>query len=116
MALDLTLIGLGWLLAAGSAVLWLRKYPGQRIGRGYPETRRGRPLDVLGVAGFAPGAYGGTGLQNRYEWGWWVVPAVYVPLFLIWTAAPILTRRWQLRHSTRQPGGLDSSAGMPPTA
>jgi len=27
VALNLTLIGLGWLLAAGSAVLWLRKYP-----------------------------------------------------------------------------------------
>lgn len=99
MALDLILIGLGWLLAAGSAVLWLRKYPGQRIGRGYPETRRGRPLDLLGLAGIAPGAYGGTGLQVRHDGGWWVVPAVLVLLVLIGTAAPILIRRWQLRSS-----------------
>jgi len=110
VALNLTLIGLGWLLAACSAVLWLRKYPGRRIGRGYPETQRGRPLDVLGLAGLPLGAYGGTGLQVRYDWGWWVVPAVYVPLFLIGIAAPILIRRWQLRHSATQPTGLDSSA------
>ncbi len=45
--------GLGWLLAAASAVLWLRKYPGRAIGRRHPETRRGRPLDVLGLAGLA---------------------------------------------------------------
>ncbi len=79
VALNLTLIGLGWLLAAASGMLWLRKYPGRRIGRGYPETQRGRPLDVLGLAGFPLGAYGGTGLQVRYDWGWWVVPAVLVP-------------------------------------
>lgn len=116
MALYLSLIGLGWVLAAGSAVLWLRKYPGQRIGRGYPETRRGRPLDVLELAGFAPGAYGGTGLQNRYHWGSWVILAVYVPLLLIGVAAPILIRRCQLRHSAAPAAGLDSSAGASPTA
>lgn len=113
MALYLTLIGLGWLLAAASAVLWFRKYPGQRLGRRYPSTRRGRPLDLLGLAGIAPGAYGGSALQTRYHWGLWVVPAVYVPLFFLGTAAPILLRRWQLPR-TPEPAGIDSSAGVPP--
>ncbi len=65
---------------------------------------------TLLVAAVVAGAYGGSGLQVRYDWGWWVVPAVYVPLFLIGIAAPILIRRWQLRHSATQPTGLDSSA------
>lgn len=107
MAPDLTLIGLGWLLAAASAVLWLRQYPGQRIGHGFPKTRRGRPLDLLGLAGIPLGAYGGTGLQVRNDWGWWVVPTVLVPLVLIGTAMPILLRSWQFRRSTPSTGPSD---------
>jgi len=61
---------------------------------------------VLGLAGLVPAAYGGTGLQTRYHWSWWIVPAVLVPLLLIGTAAPILFRRWQLRRPARQPAGL----------
>lgn len=113
MALYLTLIGLGWLLAAGLAVLWLRRHPG-RTSRLEQSDRRWQSTTLL-VAAVGAGAYGGSGLQTRYHWGWWVVPAVYVPLFLI-AAAPILTRRWQLRHSTRQPDGLDRSAGVPRAA
>lgn len=110
----LYLIGLGWLLAAASAVLWLRQHPGQRLGRRYLATRQGRPLTVLGLAGIAPAAYGGSGLQTRYHWGWWVVPAVYVPLFFLGTAAPILFRRWQLRR-TAEPADIDNSAVTPLT-
>ena len=114
VAIYLSAIGLGWLLAACSAVLWLRKYPGRRIGRRHPETHAGRPLLVLWLAGLALGAYGGSGLQTRYHQGLWVVPAVYVPLLLIGAAAPILIRRWQLRHAAT-PVGLDGSRGLPPT-
>lgn len=53
---------------------------------------------------------------DRVPLGLWVVPTVYVPLILIGTAAPILLRRWQLRHSVTEPAGLDSSAEIPPTA
>ena len=116
MALNLTVIGLSWLLAACSAVLWLRKYPGRPIGRGHPETRRGRPLDVLGLAGIPLVAWAGSNLQERYHWGWWVIPVVYVPLFAIGVAAPILTRRWQLRRSTTPTSSLDSSPPTPPVA
>lgn len=111
--MDIILIGLGWLLAAGSAVLWLRRYPGWTST--LKQSDRGWQSTTLLAAAVGAGAYAGSGLQTRYHWGWWVVPAVYVPLFLI-AAAPILTQRWQLRHSTRQPDRLDTSAGVPPAA
>ncbi len=114
MALYLTLIELGWLLAAGSGMLWLRENPGRRMRDSPKPSWRSSTLLVAAVGA---GAYGGSGLQTRYHhWGWWVVPAVYVPLFLIGIAAPILTRRWQVRHAAPQPVGLDSSAGTSPTA
>ncbi len=113
MALYLSLIGFGWLLAACSAVLWLRRHPGRTFK--LKESDQGWQSTLL-VAAIGAGAYGGVNLVLRYHWGGWLVPAVYVPLFVIGTAAPILTRRWQLRHSTRQTSGLDSSAGIPPTA
>ncbi len=109
MALYLNLIGLGWLLAAASGMLWLRENPGRRMRRRDSPKPSWRSSTLL-VAAVVAGAYGGSGLQVRYDWGWWVVPAVYVPLFLIGIAAPILIRRWQLRHSATQPTGLDSSA------
>lgn len=116
IATDIILIELGWVLAAASAVLWLRKYPGQRIGRRHPGTQPGRPLTVLGLAGLLPAAFGGARLQTRHHWGWWVVPAVYVSLLLIGTVVPILIRHWQLRHSPAQPAGPHSSAPAAPTA
>lgn len=114
VALYLTLFWLSWPLAACSAVLWLRKYPRRSIklwqsGRGWQST-------TFLLAAVMVGVYGGVNLALRYHRGGWLIPALFVPLSLIATAAPIRIRRWQLRHSLTQPAGLESSTTTPPTA
>ena len=66
MALYLTLIELGWLLAAGSGMLWLRENPGRRMRDSPKPSWRSSTLLIAAVGA---GAYGGSGLQTRYPTG-----------------------------------------------
>jgi len=116
VTLDIILIGLGWLLAGGSAVLRLRENPGLRPrGNSVKPSRR---FNALFFAASMLAAFGGSGIQHRHQhWGFfWVVLAVMLPLGLLASGVPWIVRRWQLRHSATQPAALDRSAEVPPTA
>ncbi len=117
MALYLTLIGLGWLLAAGSAVLLLRENPDRRMRR-RDSPKPSWPSNALFFAASMLTAYGGSGIQrHQHSESFWIVVAVAViPLVLLSVVIPSAVRWWQLRHSARQPSGLDSSAEVPPNA
>jgi len=116
MALYLSLIGLGWLLAAYSSVLWLRKYPGEPVGQGR-NPRRGWQSNAVLAGAALVGVYGAVGLIYKYHWGGWIISVgILVPLVTITSIAPVLTRRWQLRRSAAGAVGLDSAAGVPPSA
>lgn len=62
------LVVVGWVLGAASGVLWMRKYPGQRLSIGYPGNRmRGwKSWTLLAVALFGFMASGGNLLQTAY--------------------------------------------------
>jgi len=117
VALYLTLIGLGWLLAAASGMLWLRENPGRRMRRRDSPKRSWRS-NALYFAAIVLIAYGGSGIQrHQHSESFWIVVAVAViPLVLLSVVIPLAVRWWQLRHSARQPSGLDSSAEVPPSA
>lgn len=110
---DLILVGVSWLLAAGSGVLWLRENPGKRLQRRNSPKRSWRST-ALFFAALAVAAYGGSGLQRREHWGIWAVLAVVFSFSAITTGIPLAVRRWQLRRTTPQPAAIDSSAGIPP--
>ena len=116
MALYITLIGLGWLLAAGSAVLWLRENPGQRLGRRNSPKTSWRS-NALFFAAIVLTAYGGSGIQrHQHSESFWIVAVVtIIPLVLISAVIPSAARWWQLRRSTPQPSRLDGSPDIPPT-
>lgn len=114
VALDIILIGIGWLLAGGSAVLRLRENPGLHpLGNSVKPSRR---FNALFFAAIMLAAFGGSGIEHRQHWGFWVVLAVMLPLGVISSGVPWAIRWWQLRRSPTQPANLDSSAGVPPTA
>ena len=118
MTLDLTLIGLGWLLATGSAVLWIRKYPQQPLGRGYPSTqRRGWRAYALLTAAGGFVAFGGAGLESRHHWASLAaMPLAYGPVVILAFVVPVLARRRQVRTSApHNPQGQDGAVGLSPT-
>jgi hypothetical protein len=116
VALYLTLIGLGWLLAVGSGTLWLRENPGRPMRRRDSPKRSWRS-NALYFAAIMLTAYGGRGIQrHQHSESFWIVVAVVIPLVLLSAVIPSAVRWWQLRHSARQPSCLDSSAEVPPTA
>lgn len=113
MALYLTLLGLGWLLAAGSGVLWFRKHPGRHLGWASPN--RGWRSEALLVLAIAVAAYGGTNLQVHQHWdARWVAVAVMFPIGVFAGVLPRIVRWRQLRRPASQPAGLGGSAGIPP--
>lgn len=115
VALDIILIGLGWLLAGSSAVLRLRESPGLR-----PRHNSLKPSwrsNALLLAAIAVATYGGSAIQLRHQhWGFWVVLAVLLPLCVIAAGVPSAVRWLQLRGSTSRPARIDNAPRPPPAA
>ncbi|SDO30499.1 hypothetical protein SAMN04515671_0496 [Nakamurella panacisegetis] len=95
MALGWVFVFVGWLLALASGLLWLRRYPGQRIGRNCPGTHtqgwKSWTLLAVGYLGF--GVFGGERLQERYGGIWeWLIPFFLTFGLGVAMALPVISR------------------------
>ncbi len=111
VALYLTLIGLGWLLAAASGMLWLRENPGRRMRRRDSPKRSWR-FNALYFAAIVLTAYGGSGIQrHQHSESFWIVVAVAViPLVLL---SVVIPRRCDGGNSDI-PQGNPAASTVPP--
>lgn len=113
LTLNIILIGLGCLLAAGSGLLWFRENPGRRLRWASPKPSW--RSTVLYIAGMAAAVYGWSNLQVRHQWDTrWVVVAAVFPLSVIAGVIPRIVRRQQLRRSGTRPADPISAVGAPP--
>ena len=113
LTLNIILIGLGCLLAAGSGLLWFRENPGRRLRWASPKPSWWST--VLYIAGMAAAVYGWSNLQIRQHWDTrWVVVAAVLPLSVIAGVIPRIVRWQQLRRFGTQLTDPIGPVGVPP--